>query len=424
MKLVSGTRVLSASLLVLTLPLGCDGPWESLEGTAEDGERLDPIPWRDEWRTVIDQPFPVFEPDGDLAIGSLTIGGVQENENFANRGDVIVTYADTPRIVVEMRRFTMAPDEALAEEHFDELQIWAYVSSGSPQAPENMDPADACRDPNGATAWRDGCEIRVYYDGLSQLARSGADLRVTLPATWVGDLSVVTEDNAADADYHNRGNVCIEGLAGSADVTLGSGVAYVVLDEDVSPSPLCPPDDVIACEVAGWDPAACPCLASSGGIALGGTQISTHDASAADATIDTPADLWSSVFLVNESPTQTTVASTNTCTDGDGMCCDAVVDPSVGVYLLDETIGDALTRPPWRNQGSINFPGLPAVAGAGYSLQVHSAACQSVSTTEDPEDFVGAGEGTQQHAEERGNLEVCSDCLRGTSCEDLLAGTG
>ena len=38
-KLVAGTRVLSASLVVIA-SLGCEGPWESLEGTAEGGGTL------------------------------------------------------------------------------------------------------------------------------------------------------------------------------------------------------------------------------------------------------------------------------------------------------------------------------------------------------------------------------------------------
>ena len=57
---------LVSSLLVLASPLGCsplgcDGGFTSLDGTAEGGERIDPIPWREEWRSVIDQPFQVMQ---------------------------------------------------------------------------------------------------------------------------------------------------------------------------------------------------------------------------------------------------------------------------------------------------------------------------------------------------------------------------
>jgi hypothetical protein len=349
------------------------------------------------------------------------VGGVLEGENFANRGDVIVRYADKPNNTVEMRRFTMAPTEALAQEDFEALAIWAYETSSSPKSPQQMDPADECRDPSGATPWRNGCQIRVYYEGLTQLARSGADLRVTLPAAWIGDLEVATEDNDGDADFHNRGNVCVEGLAGSANVTLGSGLAYVVLADEVTPAPTCPPDDVAACEVAGWDPNVCPCLNEA--FAFGRTSIVTHDGSAADMVVDLPPDLWSAAFLLNQGPGQTMAASSNACSEGEGACCDAIVDASVGVYTMDASIGDESTRVPWRNQGTINFPGGPAVLGAGYNVRLESKACQSVTSTEDPEDFVGAGEGTTQETEERGNLELCAGCLRGTACEDLLPGS-
>jgi hypothetical protein len=403
--------------------IGCD-KLHSVGSTADDGVgQIDAEPWRDAWRLVVDQPFPVLDDDGALAIGTLQIGGIEENGNFANRGDVIVRYADTPRITVEMRRFTMASNETTAEEDFDALQIWAYAGSGSPAAPEDMNEDDNCRDPNRSNAWRDGCRVRVYYSGQIQLARAGADLRVTLPRGWHGDLEVTTEDNDADSDYHNRGNVCVEGLAGNADIALGSGRAFVTLADDILETPQCPMSDVAACDAVGWDPTACPCLAGSTPFGFGMTKIASHAGRASDMVIDLPPALWSSVSLTNAGASQTTEPGSNACVDSEGACCDAVVDPSVGAFEIEETtIGTEETRRPWINRGEVNVPSPAATRGGGYGVRLESAECQAITTTEDPTDFVGEGNGPDQPTTELGNLTVCSGCLRTQSCDDLLPG--
>jgi hypothetical protein len=115
--------------------------------------------------------------------------------------------------------------------------------------------------------------------------------------------------------------------------------------------------------------------------------------------------------------------SGNMCPPEDGVCCEAKVDPTVGAYLLDEiAVGTEVTRNPWRNKGTINYPGEPATNGAGYNIQLTSKDCQAITATENPDDFVGKGLGTEQDTEERGNMTVCSGCIRGQSCADLVPG--
>jgi hypothetical protein len=408
-------RVFGLLLGSITLIAGCPG---------ETGGSSSQQPRRDEWALVIDQPFPLVDMDNLLAIGELTIGGVETSDNFSNRGDVIVEYVNTDqRIQVEMRRFTMAGSEATAEEDYDALQIWAYDSGTTPKPPDQMDEEDNCRDPDRKLPWRTGCEVRVYYDGMNQLERAGADLRVRLPIGWVGELNVITEDNAEDSDYHNRGNVCVSQVAGPVNVDLGNGEAFVILQDNASEIPECPAADFMACEASGFAPE-CPCLSGSAPFTFAAAKINSHDASAANMTVDVPpSPFWSSVNLSNEGPNQMRSGPGNMCGDEAGLCCQATIDPSVGAYLIDEiAVGTEATRNPWRNKGSINYPGLPAVNGAGYNIQLTSKDCQAITATEDPDDYVGKGLGTEQNTAERGNMTVCSGCLRGMSCDDLLPG--
>jgi hypothetical protein len=412
-------RVFGLLLASITLIAGCPG---------ENGGSSNQAPRRDEWSLVIDQPFPVYDAEGLLVIGDITIGGTEVGENFANRGDVIVEYvpmeAGAERIQVHMRRFTMAASQDSAEIDFEALQIWAYDSGTTPQAPEQMDEEDNCRDPMRGLPWRTGCEVRVYYEGMNQLDRAGADLRVTLPSTWVGELNVITEDNAVDSDYHNRGNVCVSQVPGVADIQLGNGDAFVMLADAAVEIPECPAADFAACEMSGFDPT-CPCLGGTNPFTFASTKVLSHDAAAANVTVDVPpSPFWSSVNLTNEGPNQMkSMAGGNNCAEEPGLCCQATIDPSVGAFIIDEiAVGTEVTRNPWRNKGSINYPGLPAVDGAGYNIQLTSKDCQAITATEDPEEFIGKGLGTEQETAEHGNLTVCSGCIRGRSCDDLLPG--
>jgi len=396
---------LSMMLAALALPTvaGCPG---------EDTGTSVSEPYRDEWRTVIDQPFAT---EGDGAVTSIQIGstGVGSGAgNFHNRGDVIVQYHDSDRILVEMRKFTMAESQELADDDFDKLSIWG--STGSlPNIPYNLSEEDNCVDPNGEMAWQSGCTVAVFYDGQQQAERSGADLRVTLPRTFIYDLTVETEDNAEDSDYQNRGNVCIEGLPGSADVSLSNGTAWVILDESMPEMPECPDMQRIPCEESNWDTTTCGCLIND--FSFSQVKVASNDAQSTDVFVDIPSggDFWVAHNLRNDGENE----------PGDetpGALCESVVDGSAGTVTLNEGID--LGTAPNVNQGMINYPGEPATPGAGFSIQASSDSCQVVSATEDPDNFVGLGMGSEQKSEERGNLTICAGCLRNSGCADLIPG--
>jgi hypothetical protein len=363
------------------------------------------------WTVVIDQPFRVYADDGSVNIGSLQIGN-EGGDNFRNRGDVIVQYADVDRITVEMRKFTQVDSEALAEADYDKLSIWGSTSA-LPAPPFNLDPEDNCVDPEFQAEWQDGCQIAVFYEGQTQVDRSGADLRVTLPKEFIFDLFVVTEDNDADSDYQNRGNVCIENLPGTADISLSNGSAYVILDETMPEMPECPDDLRIECENSGWNPDGCGCLAQ--GFSFSQVKITSNDGQAADGWIDIPGtgDFWVGYNLRNDG--QNTPGD-----DAPGALCEAVVMDSAGAVRLSDNTD--LSQAPNSNQGSINYPGEPATEGAGFSIQMISDQCSVILATEDPSGFGGVGNGPEQDSEERGNLTVCSGCIRSSGCDALIPG--
>lgn len=376
------------------------------ESTGDFGESR---PFRGDWETVVDQPFATYAPDGTPAITSLRIGNDGGSDNFRNRGDVIVQYADTDRITVEMRPFTMTDSEALAQADFDLLSVWASTAS-LPPPPYSRDPATDCVDPTGLTPWRDDCQVSVFYDDLVQLSRSGADLRVTLPSDFIFDLTVVTSDNNADADYQNRGNVCIENLPGSVDVTLSNGQAWVILDPSTPEMPECPDALRTGCEASDWDPT-CECLTQ--GFSFSQVRVTSDDGQASDATVDIPSNFWVGYNMRNDSSGE--VGNNDL-----EASCEATVDSSSGTIILADFVD--LESNPLSNQGSINYPGEPATHGAGYSILLTSDHCTAVRSTEDPMDFAGAGGGPMQAAAERGNLQICSGCVRAQGCAGLVPG--
>ncbi len=398
--------ILSMMLAALALPATAGCP-DSSDGSSTGDSR----PFRDDWRTVIDQPFDTYLEDGTVNISSVQIGD-SGGDNFRNRGDIIVQYHDSPRIVVEMRKFTMVENQELADADFDNLSIWASTAT-LPPPPYPLDDEDNCVDTEGQLPWQSGCQIAVFYDGQSQVERSGADLRVTLPRDFIFDLVVTTEDNDVDSDYQNRGNVCVEGLPGSADIRLSNGTAWVILDENMPEMPECPADLRTVCEDNGWDPAPCGCLAQ--GYSFSQVKVTSNGGQSADAIVDVPGtgDFWVGYNLRND--------GNNTPGNNDpGGLCEAIVDGSAGdVRLSDNT---DLTQAPNSNQGSINFPGEPATEGAGFNIQMTSDQCSDILATENPEDFVGVGNGPTQESAERGNLTICSGCARTTGCAGLVPG--
>ncbi len=385
---------------------GTAGDEVSDESTGDFGEWR---PFRSDWETVIDQPFATYATDGAPAITSLQIGN-EGGDNFRNRGDVIVQYADTDRITVEMRRFTMTNSAALAGADFDRISIRASTAS-LPPPPFESDPSADCVDPNGLAPWRNACQVAVFFDGPTQIDRSGADLRVTLPSDFIFDLTVVTEDNDADADYQNRGNVCIENLPGSADVTLSNGQAWVILDPSTPEMPECTDALRTDCEASDWDPSTCGCLAQ--GFSFSQVRVVSDDGQASDATVDIPSDFWVGYNMRND-------GAGIVGNDELGASCEATVEPGAGTVMLADFVD--LDSRPSSNQGSINYPGAPATQGAGYNIQLNSDHCSVIVSTEDPADFAGVGTGPMQVAAERGNLKICSGCIRSQGCAGLVPG--
>ncbi|MEM7155298.1 MAG: hypothetical protein AAF799_20790 [Myxococcota bacterium] len=389
-----------------SLGVGCDGCGGSgglgtFTGGGSGGDfDSDRRPYRDEWRLEAEIDFPTEE------IVELVVGGTRFNDNFGNNGDIIVRFDGPPDLMtVELRRFTTTTSQALAELDYADLHLWAY--SGALAHPESKTAEEDCV----LQGWSSSCALRVHYDGLSQLVRSGADIRVTLPPDFRNRLSLTTEDNTAGTGYHNRGDVCIEGLNASADIELGSGRVFVAMDPAITPAPRCTAEQVAACEnwtttneqgqtvPAPWD-LQCDCLVQLDG-AFGNLTVDGRDANSTEITIDMPADLWSSIRVGNDGQGQSR----------DGVHCDAAVEVP-GWEEAD--IGNEF---PWEARGFTNYPGEPATTGAGYSVLATSAACGPVSHTNSPEEFVG--EDGEQEVFDRGNIQICSGCIA-LGCDDLL----
>lgn len=371
-------------------------------------------PFRDSWEIEAEVPFEYLDADGVAQITTLDIGNsFPVGDNFMNRGDVIVQFEDTDTIKIEMRRFTMATNEDLAQADYDALQLWAYT--GTVEPPSEKDDDEDC-----TSAWQNDCGILVYYEGQTQLQRSGADLRVTLPSAYRHSINIETADNDTDSDYHNRSNVCVENLNGTVDIDLGNAAAYVILDPNTTPMPRCPASDIMTCE--GWPDGSgteawssmCPCVAGIG--EFGQVRVNSLDAASSDVTVDVPANLWVAANMSNDASGQDRSADCNA-SDPDGTCCANVEIPG---YEVDPSIGDESSRNPWRNVGALNQPSDAAAQGAGFSISVTSKECSPVTRTASPDGFVGAGNGSMQDITERGNLRVCADCLRGQGCEALV----
>src|SRR5687767_1919209 len=107
-------------LLALALGAGCED--------CDPDPATSPLPFRDDWRTEVDLPFP-YGSAADPGITALAIGGLVHDHNFANHGDVIVRFTGPPdRITVEMRRFTMAASEDEALSQIAGMSLWAYAT--------------------------------------------------------------------------------------------------------------------------------------------------------------------------------------------------------------------------------------------------------------------------------------------------------
>lgn len=175
----------------------------------------------DEWRVELTA---TLDPDDPAVAQNLRVGGREFEGNFANRGDVIIEFSDEPEIKVEFRRFATVLAETSPD--FEKLGLWAFDAPGNaPLRPEEMVISKPCIRDDGAL--RDGCAIRVIYDGISQPVRLGADIRVTLPRTWAGTVDAYTEDNSFDNDLPDRGDICVGVGAASVRADLEHGRALV-----------------------------------------------------------------------------------------------------------------------------------------------------------------------------------------------------
>ena len=331
---------------------GCSAPDDIIGVSVPSGE---PQPRRDEWRLELYAPF-----DAE-AVTRISIGGREEADNFANRGDVVVRFDGEPgRILVEMRRFdfTRDPDSA-----FERLELWTHRLDDGLWPPQ--DPSDGVC----AERWDLDCGVRVHYDGQTQAAASGADLRVTLPPEFDGHVQVVTEDADTEA-YVNRADVCMLGLRGTADVVLGSGRAWLSLARDVHLVPGCNEEDEVACETADppwqWD---CPCLEPQG---FGAASVW---GARTDLMVSVPAGLWTLEYADNEWP------------------CERSVE-----------------------RAPENAPAGAPAAG-GYMVQAMSEECGLVEHFDSPADW---RDSEQPESEQRGHVEICRDCLFGARCDELI----
>ncbi len=353
-------------------------------------------PFRADWELVVDAEFPLT---GDDAVRSLSLGHLEHEGNWGNRGDIEVLF-DLPeeRVTIELRRYAHAECEADAELLFENMYLWAATTETPTLFKELGDesclplvedrgktlPDDAT---DGQLRWRDDCRVYYYYDGQSSPRRAGADLRVHLPAAYRGRLDAVTEDNDVEDDYPLRGDIDLYGLCGSAALRLSSGQARVKLCDDLSPAPTCTTKQIEACAAAGWDPA-CGCEE------FGTLDVRANPATGPDITIDLPDALFARVSVDNEQegavagePTSCDVRVEN-CAEG----CELTQDPET----------------PWTAQVVYNDPGPPATEEAGYRVTALAERCQLVTELEGPDEWI---DGAPPEPTRRGFARLCTGCL-------------
>jgi len=372
MKKICSAFGLGCGLALALLSTACNGDDNGTSATGDDPFAV--FPFEDEWREVANMPFPLD------TVRTISIGGRESNDNFANRGDIEVLFdQDGETIIVEMRKYAMQGDQAEADAAFEKLQLWAYSSTGNPEKPGQMDPEDDC-----TQGWQDGCKIRVYYDGLSQPVRSGADLRVHLPKDYRYTLNVETEDNTSEDAYKQRGDITVKDLCGSATLRMENGVAKVRMCAGLEEGPTCTSDQISACEDMNWD-ANCGCTD------FGQLKISSLDPFAGNITVDFPAGLWANVAMENTVAGSECLASFENCTGGD--------------CVLDQSPENLA-----KGKAEYNYPGEPATPGVGYAFNLEANGCETVFYVDDPDDYVADAMDSSK-SELRGNLNVCTGCL-------------
>lgn len=332
-------------------------------------------PYVDDWQTEATLPAAQFR--------KLSIGDRIASDNFANRGDIEVRYeAGIDSITVEMQRFTVASSPEAADEAFAKMHYWGYDLS-SPEQPSDDNVEDSCENPEVDT-----CYVRAYYDGLFQPLRDGANFRVTIPAGWDGNLELTTSDNLEEGieSYPDRSDILVDGVRGNLTVDMDSGNIQVKMDPTVDHFAGCAMND--ACVMEGFA-MGCGCSEPTN------ISIANKNGQASNMTVDVSnADHWYFLSLDNR----------GTFSSSDDFICTATIDcESFPDCLLEE---DDLTLEN-KQRADINFPGEPAISGAGIRVQLISESCANIEYVEGPDDY----ESDDLPQEKRGDLRVCVGCL-------------
>ena len=379
-----------ATFLGLTLLAGASCPPPD---DTESGAR----PQETEWQTVVNAlPFPLA---GDTPVTTITVGRLDYNDNYANRGDVEVLFdQDSEVITVEMRYYdysddiTAQGDEATGVKGtFERMSLWAYVGS-TPGKPSEQKPEDDCT----VGTWKDGCSIYVYYDGQTQPVRAGADIRVHLPKAYRGKLNVETEDNYNEPNFPRLGNVTVDGLCSSGNISMAQGEAKIKLCRELTPAPTCSAEQIMGCETfmednmdAAWANT-CPCPAEN----FGQLKIESVKPWAGNITVDIPKTLWLNANLSNEE------------TDKPHNCKPQLESCTKDVCKLTTNDGSGYSV-----SGEFLYPSPAAASGAGFNLTVKSAGCNPVRYFPDDKKWNADETMSMPTVEEHGHIKVCTDCL-------------
>lgn len=360
----------------------------SLAPGCGDTETNPIVPFVDEWREGEETLQLPYSAEGGYAVSTLRIGGLGVGDNFFNRGDIVVLYdSPGPEMVIDVRRFTQATDEAAAEEDFGRLQLW-LSDANFDQPPRVPDLGDSRCD---VGMWRDGCGIRTWFDGQEQKLRAGMDLRVHLPPDFLAQLDVTTEDNDTDEDYLRHGDVCLWNAPASVKVNLQRGEALVKMADDLVATPTCSEADIAACDAAQWAQE-CPCIAK-------GQTASTVsiEGRTSDIAVSLPSSTFASVTLENRGTDQ----------DPEGDHCLVEIDvPGADLEPSDFA---------WKQRGVIAPRGNATYA---LAISAFSDECASVHHVETPEMYEPGGAG--QLDPRRGDITVCDGCIQNQSCDDFL----
>jgi hypothetical protein len=359
--------ILFAVISVVATSTGCPGGPDDPTDVSK--------PFVDDWQVEAELPA--------STILSLSVGDRLTSDNFANRGNIEVVYeAGASSIKVEMQRFTIAKNDADAQAAFDKMHYWGY-NAATPEKPSESLAPKACDQPD-----IDTCYVRAYYDGLYQPVRDGANFRITVPAGWEGDLSLTTEDNLVEGvdTYPDRSDVSVIGLNGGLTVDLDSGNVDVKLDPEIKHYAGCASND--ACEMMGYA-MGCGCSEPTN------VSVANKSGQASNITVDVSnADLWYTMILENR----------GTFSSSDDFVCSATIDC--------DSFADCVIDPDFANVDSqeraeVNFPGEPAVEGAGIRISLVSEACANLKYVDGPDDY----DSETLPEEKRGELRVCVGCL-------------